>query len=109
MSQDIRFRVEDSLKLRVAFSLTLQPQTVTYLQMLNPTLRKVASGAASNSKEDTMLDHFNASALAQLSIAELHGLLARYRNEAENAQTETERSSATAKTQAVKLALSLKL
>ena len=66
-------------------------------------------GAASHSKEDTMLDHFNASALAQLSITELHGLLARYRNEAENAQTESERNVAAAKSQAVKLALSLKL
>lgn len=56
-----------------------------------------------------MLDHFNASALAQLSIAELHGLLARYRDEAENAQTESERNVATAKSQAVNLALSLKL
>ena len=56
-----------------------------------------------------MLDHFNASALAQLSIAELHGLLARYRNEAENAHTESERIVAVAKCQAVKLALSLKL
>ncbi|MEO1168504.1 MAG: hypothetical protein AAFW97_07320 [Pseudomonadota bacterium] len=56
-----------------------------------------------------MLDHFNASALAQLSIAELHGLLARYRKEAENAQTESGRSVAAAKSEAVNLALSLKL
>lgn len=56
-----------------------------------------------------MLNHFNASALAQLSIAELHGLHARYRNEAEDAETESDRNVAAAKSQAVKLALSLKL
>lgn len=56
-----------------------------------------------------MQDHFNAHALSRMPVAELLGLLARYRDDAQNAQTDAERNVATQKVTAVRLALTLKL
>lgn len=56
-----------------------------------------------------MQDHFNTHALSRLAVAELQGLLARYRDDAQNAQTDTERNVATQKVAAIRLALTLQL
>lgn len=56
-----------------------------------------------------MQDHFNAHALSRLPVAQLRGLLARYRDDAKNARTDIERNAATQKVAAVRLALMLRL
>lgn len=56
-----------------------------------------------------MQDHFNAHALSRLPVAQLQGLLARYRDAIQNAQTDAERNIATQKADAIRLALTLQL
>lgn len=56
-----------------------------------------------------MQDHFNAHALSRLAVAQLQGLLARYRDDIQNAQNDAERNIATQKIAAIRLALTLRL
>lgn len=54
-----------------------------------------------------MQDHFNAHALSRLPVAQLRGLLARYRDDARNARTDIERNAATQKVATIHRALTL--
>lgn len=56
-----------------------------------------------------MQDHFNAHALSRLPVAQLQGLLARYRDDMQNARNDAERNSAAQKVAAIRLALTLQL
>ena len=56
-----------------------------------------------------MQDDFNAHALSRLPVAQLQGLLARYRDGMQNARNAVERNIATQKVAAIRLALTLRL
>lgn len=48
--------------------------------------------AVSNSREDDMLDHFNAASLAKLSKTDLHALLANYQSKLTASSDDLERA-----------------